>query len=154
MGYAQKIAFIDSEYILGNVPAYKAAQTQLDKISEGWQKEIEEKFKEIDNLYKSYQVDKVLLSEEMRRKKEDEIIQKEKAAKDLQKKYFGPEGELFKKRQELVKPIQDEIFKAVQDLATEAGYSGVFDTSEGTTIIYFNPKFDISDDVLKKMGYK
>lgn len=151
---AQKYAFVDTEYILGHIPSYKAAQDQLDKLSQGWQKEIETAKGEIEQLYKNYQSEQVLLSEEMRKKKEDEIVAKEKEVKDLQKKYFGPEGDLYKKRQELIKPIQDEIYNAVKDLSNEGGYSVIFDTSQGANILYFNPKFDISDEVLQKLGYK
>jgi len=154
LAVSQKYAFVDSEYILSHIPAYKAAQDQLDNISSEWQKEIEQKYQEIDQLYKGYQTDKVLLSEEMKRKKEDEIIAKEKSVKDLQKKYFGPEGELYKKRQELVKPIQDEIYNAVKELSAEGSYAVIFDTAEGLSILYFNPKYDISDEVLQKLGYK
>ncbi|MBN2521038.1 MAG: OmpH family outer membrane protein [Bacteroidales bacterium] len=154
LAFSQKFAFVDSEYILSHIPAYKSAQDQLDNISSEWQKEIEQKYQEIDQLYKNYQSEKVLLSEEMKRKKEDEIISKEKAVKDLQKKYFGPEGDLYKKRQELVKPIQDEIYNAVKEISAEGNYAVIFDTAEGLSILYFNPKYDISDEVLIKLGYK
>lgn len=150
----QKYAFVDTEYILNNIPSYKAAKEQLDNTSEEWQKEIESKYADIDKMYKDYQAEKVLLTDEMRRKREDEIIDKEKAVKDLQKKYFGQDGDLFKKRQELIKPIQDDIYQAVKDIATESGYAVIFDTSSGPTMLYFNPRYDVSDEVLQKMGYK
>jgi outer membrane protein len=151
---AQKFAFIDTEYILGNVPSYKAAQEQLDKLSDTWQKEVENMYGEIDKMYKTYQSEKVLLTEEMKKRKEDEIVNKEKEVKDLQKKYFGQEGQLFKKREELIKPIQDEIYKAVKELAVEGGYSVIFDSSAGANMLYTDPKFDKSDAVLQKLGYK
>ena len=152
--FSQKYAFVDTDYILSHIPTYKAAQDQLDKLSGEWQIEIEAKYKEIDDLYKAYQSEKVLLSEEMKKKREDEIINKEKEVKDLQRKYFGPEGELYQKRQDLVKPIQDEIYNAVKELAAEGNYAVIFDTAEGLTVLYYNPKFDVSDEILQKLGYK
>lgn len=152
--YSQKYAFVDTEYILNRIPAYKAAQDELDKLSKAWQKEIETLYEEIEKMYKDYQSEKVLLTEEMKRKREEEIISKEKAAKELQKKYFGPEGALFQKRKELIKPIQDEIYNAIKDIANENGYALILDTSAGPTVLYFNPRYDISDDVLQRLGYK
>jgi outer membrane protein len=151
---AQKFAYIDTEYILNNIPTYKSAQDQLDKLSEGWQKEIEDMYADIDRLYKSYQSEKVLLTEEMKKKREDEIVSKEKEVKELQKKYFGPDGSLYKKRVELVQPIQDEVNKAVKEMAIEGGYSVIFDSSAGATMLYTDPKFDKSDAILQKLGYK
>ncbi len=152
MGYSQKFAYVNTDYILGRIPAYDAAQKQLDKFSEEWQKEVDAKRSDIEKLYKDYQAERVLLTEEMRTKREDEIMNREKEVKDLQKKYFAPEGMLYKKRTELVKPIQDDVFTAVKDLAAEGGYSIIFDTSAGPTMLFTDPKFDKSDDVLKKMG--
>jgi outer membrane protein len=151
---AQKFAFVDSEYILRNIPAYKTAQDKLDKLSESWQKEVEAKYADIDKLYKDYQNEKVLLTEELKKKKEDDIMNREKEAKELQKKYFGKDGELFKKRQELVKPIQDDVYNAIKELSVDGGYSVVFDTSAGESIIFSDPKYDRSDAVLEKLGYK
>jgi len=151
---AQKYAFVDTEYILNNIPNYKAAQEQLDKISADWQKEIEGKYAEIEKMYKDYQAERVLLSEEMRRQREEVIVNKEKEVKELQKTYFGQEGALYKKRQELIQPIQDDIYKAIKDLATENGYAVIFDTSSGPSMIYTNPRYDVSDEVLQKLGYK
>jgi outer membrane protein len=151
---AQKYAFVDTEYILGNIPAYKAAQEQLDKISKAWQTEVDQKYQEIDKLYQNYQAEKVLLTEEMRQKREEEIVSKEREVKQLQNKYFGKDGELSQKRQELVKPIQDEIYQAVKELATEGNYAVIFDTASGMSMLYTNPKYDISDEVLLKLGYK
>jgi outer membrane protein len=152
--YAQKFAFVDTEYILNNIPSYKAAQDQLDKYSQDWQKEVEGKYTEIEDLYKKYQAEKVLLTEEMKSKREEEIVAREKTAKELQKKYFGQDGDLFKKREELVKPIQDEIYNAVKEIAAEGGYAGIFDTSAGDNILFSDPKYDKSDQVLEKLGYK
>jgi outer membrane protein len=154
LAMAQKYALVDTEYILNHIPNYKSAQQQLDKFSEDWQKEIEGKYTEIDKMYKDYQAERVLLSEDMRKQREDMIVNKEKEAKELQKSYFGQDGALFKKRQELIQPIQDDIYKAIKDLATENGYAVIFDSSSGATMIYTNPRYDISDDVLQKLGYK
>ena len=151
---AQKYAFVDTDYILNRIPSYNAAQDQLDKLSEEWQKEIEGMYSEIESMYKNYQTEKVLLSEDMRVKKEEEIVNKEKEAKDLQNKYFGREGSLYTKRQELVKPIQDEIYRAVKEIATEGNFAVIFDTASGANMLYTNPKYDKSDDVLEKLGYK
>lgn len=151
---AQKYAFVDTEYILNNIPSYKAAKEQLDKVSQDWQNEIEAKYAEIEQMYKDYQAERVLLAEDMRKKREELIVNREKEVKELQKSYFGQNGALFKKRQELIQPIQDEIYKAVKDLATEGGYAVIFDTSSGPTMIYTNPRYDISDEVLQKLGYK
>lgn len=152
--FAQKYAYVDSEYILSNIPAYESAQDQLDQISVDWQKEIEAIYVDIDKMYKDFQAEKVLLTEEMRIKREDEIINKEKDVKGLQKKYFGKEGELYKKRQELIKPIQDDVFNAVKEIATAGNYATIFDTSGGLIMLYTDPKYDVSDKVLEKLGYK
>jgi outer membrane protein len=151
---AQKYAFVDTDYILNRIPSYKAAQEQLDKLSEEWQTEVENVYAEIEKMYKDYQTEKVLLSEEMQVKKEEEIVNKEQAAKDLQKEYFGREGSLYKKRQELVKPIQDEVYRIVKEIATEGNYAVIFDTASGANMIYTDPKYDKSDEVLEKLGYK
>lgn len=153
-GVAQKFAFVDTDYILNNIPSYKAAQEQIDKLSADWQKEVEAKYTEIDKLYKAYQSEKVLLSEEMKNKRENEIVKKEQEAKELQKKYFGKDGALFTKRQELVKPIQDEIYNAVKEISVEQGFAVIFDTAAGGGMLYTNPKNDKSDEVLQRMGYK
>jgi outer membrane protein len=150
---AQKFAFVDSEYILENIPEYKSAQQQLDRISLQWQKEIEAKFAEIDKMYKDFQAESVLLSDDMKRKREEEIIDKEKAAKELQKQRFGKGGDLLKRRQELIKPIQDKVYNAIKEIATTKNYAAVFDKSSDLTILYTNPKFEISDQVLEQMGY-
>ncbi|MFV0376566.1 MAG: OmpH family outer membrane protein [Mangrovibacterium sp.] len=151
---AQKYAFVDTEYILTNIPAYTAAQQQLDQISGQYQKELEALHTEVEKMYTDYQAEAVLLSDDMKRKREDVIISKEKEYKNLQRQYFGPEGDLFKKREALVKPIQDDIFSAVQELANEGAYAVIFDKSGSMSMLYTNPKFDLSDQVLQKLGYK
>lgn len=151
---AQKYAFVDSEYIRKNIPAFNTAQEQLDKLSAQWEKEVSDGYAVVEQMYKSYQNEAPLLSQDMKTKREEEIINKEKEMKDLQNKYFGMEGELFKKREELVKPIQDEILKAIKDIAVEGSYAAIFDTSAGGNILFANPKYDISDEVLEKLGYK
>jgi outer membrane protein len=151
---AQKFAYVDSEYILSRIPTYKSAQEQLDKIASGYQSEIEEKYKEIDKMFQDFQAEKVLLTEEMKRKREDAIIDREKAVKALQMKYFGQDGILFKKREELVKPIQDQVYNAVKEIATEGGYAIIFDSATSANMLYTNPRYDKSDEVLQKLGYK
>ena len=154
MAFAQKYAFVDSEYIRKNIPAFNTAQEQLDKLSQQWEKEVADGYAVVEQMYKSYQNDAVLLSQDMKAKREEAIIAKEKEMKDLQNKYFGMQGDLFKKREELVKPIQDEILKAIKEIAVEGSYAVIFDTSTGGNILFANPKFDLSDQVLEKLGYK
>ncbi len=154
MAMAQKYAFVDSEYIRKNIPAFNTAQDQLDKLSKQWEKEVSDGYAVVEQMYKSYQNDAVLLSQEMKTKREEAIIAKEKEMKDLQNKYFGVEGDLFKKREELVKPIQDEIIKAIKAIAVDGSYAVIFDTAAGGNILFANPKFDLSDQVLEKLGYK
>jgi outer membrane protein len=154
IGLAQKYAFVDSEYIRKNIPAFTTAQDQLDKLSKQWEKEVSDGYAVVEKMYKSYQNETVLLSQDMKTKREEAIIAKEKEMKDLQNKYFGVEGDLFKKREELVKPIQDEILKAIKEIAVEGSYAVIFDTASGGNILFANPKFDISDQVLQKLGYK
>ncbi len=151
---AQKFAFVDTEYILQNIPSYSAAQSELDKVSETWESEIATQYEEIETMYKTYQSERVLLTDEMKQKRQEEIMNKEHAVKDLQAKYFGPDGDLAKKREELVKPIQDAVYKAVKELSAEGSYAIIFDTSSGASILYSNPRYDLSDEVLKKLGYK
>ena len=152
--YAQKFAYVESDYILERVPEYQSAQEQLDKLTLSWQEEIEQLYLEIDQLYKKYQADQILLTQDMKIKRENEIINKEKAAKELQRKRFGPEGDLFTKRQELVKPIQDKIYNAIQDLATEKRYGVIFDKSGELSMLFTDPDLDKSDDILRMLGYK
>lgn len=149
---AQRYCVIDSKYILDNLPEYKQAQTKLDEVSATWQKEIDAKLQEVDRMYKSYQAEQVMLSDEMKKKREDEIIKKEKEAKELQKKRFGFEGDLFKKRQELVKPVQDKVYNAVQRLSSSKAYDIIFDKSADLSVFFADPKIDKSDDVLRELG--
>jgi outer membrane protein len=151
---AQKYAFVDSEYIRKNIPAFTTAQDHLDKLSKQWEKEVADGYAVVEQMYKSYQNDAVLLSQDMKTKREETIIAKEKEMKDLQNKYFGVDGDLFKKREELVKPIQDGILKAIKEIAVDGSYAVIFDTAAGGNILFANPKFDLSDQVLEKLGYK
>ncbi len=151
---AAKFAYVDTDYILSQIPEYKAAQSELDKTSVQWQKEIEVKYSEIDKLYKAYQADAILLTDDMKKKRENEIVNKEKEVKDLQKARFGVDGELFKKRQELVKPIQDKVYNAIKIVAEKAGIGFILDKSGQVSILYANIKYDKSDDVLVYLGYK
>lgn len=152
--FAQKYAYVDTDYILSNIPAYKESQEQLDKLSIQWQKEIDEKYAEVDRLYKQFQVDKYLLTDDMKSQRELEIAQKEKEVKQLQKKRFGTDGDRFKKEQELIKPIQDEVYNALKDIAAADGYAVIFDSaSSSLSMLYTDPKYDVSDEVLKKLGY-
>jgi len=151
---AQKYACVNTEYVLSNIPDYSNAQTQLSKQSEEWQKEVEAKFQEIDKLYKTYQQEAYLLPDNLKRKREDEIIAKEREAKELQNKYFGPGGDLDKKREELMKPIQDRVYSAIERIANEKSFAFIFDKSGSATLLYANAKYDISDQVLELLGYK
>lgn len=152
VSFGQKYAYIDSEYILNSMPSYTEAQAELDRLSVEWQKEIETKFKKIDDMYRKYQQDAVILPEETKVKRQNEIITAENEAKDLQKKRFGTEGDLYKKREELMKPIQDRVFTAIEEYARERGYAFVFDKAGAMTIVYADSKFDINDAVLTKLG--
>lgn len=150
---AQKFAYVDTQYILDNIPEYQMAKNQLEALSTKWQKEIEGKMAEIDKMYRQFQTDAVLLPSDIKKQREEEITQKERELKALQKKRFGKDGDLFKKREELIKPIQDKIFNAIQELAEERGYSVIFDRAANASILYANERFDKSDAVLQKMGY-
>ena len=150
---AQKFAMVDMDYILKNVPAYERANEQLNQVSKKWEGEIDAILKEVESAYKKYQSEAVFLSDAQKTKTEESIMQKEKQASDLKKKYFGQEGELFKKRQSLMAPIQDEIYNAVKDICDQHGYQLVLDRASGGSIIYASPKIDISDEVLQKLGY-
>ena len=152
-GHAQKFALIDMEYILKNVPAYEIANEQLNQLSQRWQKEIEVKGKEAEQMYNSYLADKVFLTEEQAKKREQEVVDKEAEATQLRYTYFGPEGELYKKRTSLMTPIQEEIYNAVKDISDLRGYSLVLDRASDSGIIFASPKIDISNEVLSKLGY-
>jgi len=150
--FGQKYAYVDTEYILDNIPEFQDAQDELDDLSERWQKEIEKSYGQVEEMYKKYQAEAVLLPDDLKRKREDEIIAKEQEVKTLQNKYFGPEGDLYKKRQELVQPIQEKVYNAIETIATTRNFAFVFDKAGGMTLLWVNPKFDISDDVLDEVG--
>jgi outer membrane protein len=148
----QRIAFVDTDYILKNIPEYKDAQDELNSFSEKWEKEIKAIFEKVEEMYREYQTEAVLLPQDLKRKKEEDILKKEKEAKDLQMKYFGSEGELFKKRSELVQPIQEKIYNALQDIAETKNYAFLFDKASGASMLYANPRLDLSDEVLDEVG--
>jgi outer membrane protein len=148
----QRIAFVDTDYILKNIPEYKDAQDELNSLSEKWEKEIKAIFEKVEEMYREYQTEAVLLPQDLKRKKEEDILKKEKEAKDLQMKYFGSEGELFKKRSELVQPIQEKIYNALQDIAETKNYAFIFDKASGASMLYANPRLDLSDEVLDEVG--
>ncbi|MDC3070875.1 OmpH family outer membrane protein [Bacteroidota bacterium] len=150
---AQKFAYVDTDYILGKIPEYNQAQDKLDNYSKGWQEEIEMTMQKIEKMYRSYQSEQILLTKEMKSAREDMIFAEEKKVQDLQMKYFGPEGMLFSKRQELIKPIQDKIYDAIQQVATNNKYSVIFDSSSDLIMLYTNNNLDKSDKVLELMGY-
>ena len=150
---AQKFALVDMDYILKNIPAYERANEQLNQVSKKWQAEVEALNTEASTMYKNYQNEMVFLSQEQKKAKQEDIMKKEKEASDLKRKYFGPEGELFKKRESLMSPIQEEIYNAVKEISELRGYSLVVDRASDTGIIYGSPKVDISNEVLQKLGY-
>jgi outer membrane protein len=151
---AQRYAVIDSKFILDKMPEYKEAQTKLDQFSTLWQQEIDQRQAAMDKMVKDYEAEQVMLPDNLKKKREDEIYNKEKELRDLQRKRFGFEGDLFKKRQELIKPVQDKVYNAVQKLALEKQYDFILDKSEGITIIFADPKLDKSEEILKSMGIK
>ncbi|QEC41178.1 OmpH family outer membrane protein [Pseudobacter ginsenosidimutans] len=151
---AQRYAIVDTRYILDKMPEYKEAQKKLDQFSMAWQKEIDDKQAVLDKMYKDFDAEQVMLSDELKKKREDELFIREKELRDLQRKRFGFEGDLFKKRQELVKPIQDKVFNAIQKIAVSRGYDFILDKSEGITVIFADPKLDRSEDILKELGVK
>ncbi len=150
---AQKFALVDMEYIFKNVPSYEMANEQINQLSQRWQKEVEAVGKEAETMYQTYLSDKVFLTEEQAKKREEEIVAKEKSATELRFKYFGPEGELAKKRESLLRPIQDEVYNAVKKVAEERGYQAVFDRASASDIVYASPRIDVSNEVLAKLGY-
>ncbi|MBQ0164786.1 MAG: OmpH family outer membrane protein [Bacteroidales bacterium] len=150
---AQKFAMVDMEYIMSNIPAYERANEQLNQISRKWQAEVENLDQEAKTLYKNYQNESVFLSEQQKKDKEQEIVDKEKEASELKKKYFGPQGELYKKRTSLIEPIQEEIYNAIKDIATSKGFQLVMDRADNAAVIFASPSIDISNDVLSKLGY-
>ena len=150
---AQKFALVDMEYILKNIPAYERANEQLNQVSKKWQAEVEALSTEAQTMYKNYQNEVVFLSQEQKKERQDAIMEKEKQAAELKRKYFGPDGELFKKRTSLMTPIQEEVYNAVKDIADLRGYQLVLDRASDTGIIFGSPKIDISNEVLQKLGY-
>lgn len=150
---AQKFALVDMEYVLRNVPAYEMANEQLNQVSLRWEKEVTELSKEAETLFKNYQSDMVFLTDEQKKKREEEIVNKENEVKELRFKYFGNEGELYKKRQSLMKPIQEDVYNAVKKVAEEKGYQVIFDRASSQSIVFASPRIDISNEVLEKLGY-
>lgn len=150
---AQKFAMVDMEYIMKNIPSYETANEQINQISKKWQSEVEGQMQEVQKMYKNYQTELVFLSETMKSKREEEIVAKEKAVQELKRGYFGPEGELFKKRESLMKPIQDEIYNAIQEISKEKDLQLVFDKSSFSSALFTSPKLDVSDAILQKLGY-
>ena len=151
---AQRFAYVDTEYILKHIPEYLSAQKQLDDLSVKWQEEVDQRFAEIERMYKAYQEDQVLLSEEMRRRREDEIINKELETKEFQRQKFGFEGDLFKEKVRLIQPIQERVSKAIQQIAAEQALDIVLDKGGEVMFLYANPRLDKSDDVITKLGYQ
>ena len=150
---AQKFALVDMEYILKNIPAYEMANEQLNQVSLRWEKEVTDLSKEAETLYKNFQSDMVFLTDEQKKKIEQEIVAKEKEASDLKYKYFGPQGELIKKRESLIKPIQDDVYEAIKKVSEERGYQAIFDRASSQSIIFASPRIDVSNLVLEKLGY-
>jgi len=149
---AQRFALVDMEYLLRNIPAFEVANEQLNQISRRWQTEIDNRHAEVQNMYKNYQTEAVFLSDEMKRRREAEIVEAERSLQELRRRYFGADGELFRKRESLLRPIQDEIFNAVKDISDNKGYQLVLDRASGS-IIFASPRIDISDDVLSRLGF-
>ncbi len=149
---AQKFGYVDSDYILKSIPEYQNAQNEIDELSKTWQAEIEQMFAKVDQMYKAYQADAVLLPDDLKKKREEEIIKAEREAKELQRKRFGQDGDLFKKRQELIKPIQEKIYNAIEEIATKQNYAFIFDKASGPTVMYVNARYNISDEVLDQIG--
>jgi outer membrane protein len=154
IGTAQRYAIIDTKYILDKLPEYKSADVKMRVVSEQWQKEIDDKQAVLDRMYKDYDIEQFMLTDELKKKRETELFNKEKEVRDLQKKRFGYEGDLFKERQKIVKPIQDKVYNAVQKIAIARSYDFILDKSEGITVIFADPKLDKSDDVLRELGIK
>jgi outer membrane protein len=152
--FAQRYAVIDSKYILSKMPEYVDADKKLQAISDQWQKEIDNLQAQLNDMYKNYDAEQYMLSDDLKKKREDELYNKEKELRDLQKKRFGYQGDLFTERERLVKPIQDKVYNAVQKLAVAHGYDFVLDKSEGITVIFADPKLDRSNDILQELGIK
>ena len=153
MASAQKFALVDMDYILRNMPSYEMANEQLNQVSQRWEKEVNELSKEAETMYKNYQSDMVFLTDDQKKKREEEIVAKEKEVTDTRYKYFGPEGELYKKRQSLMKPIQEDVYNAVKAVAEEKGYQTIFDRASSQSIVFASPRIDVSNEVLAKLGF-
>ena len=151
--YAQKFALVDMDYILRNVPSYEMANEQLNQVSQRWEREVTELSKEAETMYKNYQSEMIFLTDDQKKSREEELVAKEKQVTDLRYKYFGPEGELFKKRQSLMKPIQEDVYNAVKAVCEEKGYQVIFDRASSQSIVFASPKIDVSNEVLAKLGY-
>ncbi len=152
--FAQRFAYVDSEYILKHVPEYASSQKQIAAISDQWQKETDARFQEIDRMYKAYQADQVLMTADMKKRRENEIIDKEKTAKDFQRQKFGPDGELAQRSTALIKPIQDRVAKAVQAIAESENLDMIFDKNSEVIMLYANPRYDKSAAVITRLGLK
>lgn len=152
--FAQRLAYVDSEYVLKHIPEYVSAQKHLDDLSQQWQEEVDNQYGEIERLYKAYQNDQVLLNEDMRRRREDEIVNKEREVKEFQRQKFGYEGELYQQRIRLIQPIQERVAKAIQDIASAQGLDIILDKGSEVTFLYANPRLDKSDDIITKLGFK
>ena len=152
-GYAQKFALVDMDYILRNVPSYEMANEQLNQVSQRWEREVAELSNEAQTMYQNYQAEMVFLTDDQKKAREEELVKKEKEVTDLRYKYFGPEGELFKKRQSLMKPIQEDVYNAVKAVSEEKGYQVIFDRASSQSIVFASPKIDVSNEVLAKLGY-
>ena len=150
---AQRFGYVDTDYILESIPEYQNKQNELNEISVQWQQEIEAMYAEIDRMYKDYQAEQILLTDDMKRKREEQIIEKEKEAKQKQKDRFGYQGDLFQKRQEFTKPIQDKVYAAIKEIADARGYAVIFDKAGQLTMLYTSAKYDLSEDVLDELGY-
>lgn len=153
LAMAQKFAFVDTEYILNKIPAYRSAKEQLDKTSKRYQQEVEQGYADLEKMVKDYQSEQVLLTPEMRKKRQQQIMDSEQKVKELQQKYFGQDGLMFKKQQELLKPIQDQVYNAVKEVANDGGYAAIIDVASSGAILYSSPRYDKSDEVLKQLGY-
>ncbi len=152
--FAQRYAYVDTDYILNNIPAYKAAQDKLDQLSFEWQQELENKREQLEELTREFQSEKVLLTEKMKKKRNKQIEQRRQQLQELKRKYFGPEGQLYQKRQELVQPIQEEVYSAIETIAQRGNYAVIFDAASESNMLYTDPSYDKSDEVLKELGYK
>ncbi len=152
--WGQRFAYVDTEYILDNIPEYQAAEREIEQLSVEWQAELEDKFAEVDRLYREYQAEAPLLPDEMKQEREEQIIRLEQEAKELQMQRFGREGELFRKREELLEPIQDRVYNAVEEIASRGNYAVIFDRAGGVSMIYTDVRYDLSDDVLQRLGYR